>query len=32
MLSPDGGGEPSGELASAISDTFGSLDSFKEEF
>ena len=32
MLSPDGGGEPSGELASAISDTFGSFDSFKEEF
>ncbi|HEU4599716.1 MAG TPA: superoxide dismutase [Solirubrobacterales bacterium] len=32
MLSPDGGGEPSGELAAAISDTFGSLDSFKEEF
>jgi len=32
MLSPDGGGEPSGELASAIDDTFGSLDSFKEEF
>jgi Fe-Mn family superoxide dismutase len=32
MLSPDGGGEPSGDLASAISDTFGSLDSFKEEF
>jgi Fe-Mn family superoxide dismutase len=32
MLSPDGGGEPSGELASAIDDKFGSLDSFKEEF
>ena len=32
MLSPDGGGEPSGELGSAIGDTFGSFDSFKEEF
>jgi Fe-Mn family superoxide dismutase len=32
MLSPDGGGEPSGELGAAIDDKFGSLDSFKEEF
>jgi Fe-Mn family superoxide dismutase len=32
MLSPDGGGEPSGELAEAINRAFGSLDSFKEEF
>jgi superoxide dismutase, Fe-Mn family len=32
MLSPDGGGEPQGELGSAITDTFGSFDSFKEEF
>ena len=32
MLSPDGGGAPSGELATAIDDKFGSLDSFKEEF
>ena len=32
MLSPDGGAAPSGELASAIDDKFGSLDSFKEEF
>ncbi|HEY0318584.1 MAG TPA: superoxide dismutase [Solirubrobacterales bacterium] len=31
MLSPDGGGEPQGELGSAIADTFGSFDSFKEE-
>jgi superoxide dismutase, Fe-Mn family len=31
MLSPDGGGEPQGELGSAITDTFGSFDSFKEE-
>jgi len=32
MMSPDGGGEPSGDLASAIGETFGSFDSFKEEF
>jgi Fe-Mn family superoxide dismutase len=32
MLSPDGGGAPSGELASAIDDKWGSLDSFKDEF
>jgi superoxide dismutase, Fe-Mn family len=32
MLSPNGGGAPSGELASAIDEKFGSLDSFKEEF
>jgi Fe-Mn family superoxide dismutase len=32
MMSPDGGGEPSGDLASAIDSAFGSLDSFKEEF
>jgi Fe-Mn family superoxide dismutase len=32
MLSPDGGGEPGGELASAIEQKFGSFDSFKEEF
>ncbi|MEX2436926.1 MAG: superoxide dismutase [Candidatus Paceibacterota bacterium] len=31
-LSPDGGGEPSGELADAISEAFGSFDKFKEEF
>ncbi|HSC21533.1 MAG TPA: superoxide dismutase [Solirubrobacterales bacterium] len=31
MMSPDGGGEPSGDLAAAIGDTFGSFDSFKEE-
>ena len=31
-MSPDGGGEPSGELATAISSTFGSLDAFKEQF
>ncbi len=32
MLSPDGGGAPSGELASAIDEKFGSFDSFKDEF
>ena len=31
-LSPDGGGEPTGELADAINETFGSFDIFKEEF
>ncbi|WP_236979897.1 superoxide dismutase [Membranihabitans maritimus] len=32
ILSPDGGGSPSGELASAIDDAFGSFDKFKEAF
>jgi Fe-Mn family superoxide dismutase len=32
VLSPNGGGEPAGDLATAISDTFGSFDKFKEEF
>ena len=32
MLSPDGGGEPGGDLSAAIAETFGSLDSFKDEF
>ncbi|MDA1209149.1 MAG: superoxide dismutase [bacterium] len=32
ILSPEGGGEPTGELADAINSTFGSLDAFKEEF
>ena len=31
-MSPDGGGEPSGELANAIHEAFGSFDSFKEQF
>src|SRR5918997_3120521 len=31
-MSPDGGGEPSGALADAINDAFGSFDAFKEEF
>lgn len=32
VMSPDGGGEPSGELAEAINSAFGSFDSFKEAF
>lgn len=32
VLSPNGGGAPSGELADAINSTFGSLDKFKEDF
>ncbi len=32
MLSPDGGGEPQGELGKAIADTFGSFEAFQGEF
>ncbi len=32
MLSPDGGGEPEGELAEAINTKFGSFDDFKAAF
>lgn len=32
VMSPDGGGNPSGELADAINEAFGSFDKFKEEF
>jgi len=32
ILSPEGGGEPSGDLANAITQSFGSFDTFKEEF
>lgn len=32
ILSPNGGGKPGGELASAIDDEFGSYDNFKEKF
>ena len=32
VLSPDGGGNPSGDLASAIDSAFGSFDAFKEKF
>ena len=31
-MSPNGGGEPTGELADAINCAFGSMDSFKEQF
>ncbi|WP_131782076.1 superoxide dismutase [Legionella gresilensis] len=31
-LSPNGGGEPQGELANAITEAFGSFDEFKEKF
>ncbi|MDC0580332.1 superoxide dismutase [Bacteroidia bacterium] len=31
-MSPNGGGLPSGDLANAINETFGSFDSFKEQF
>ena len=30
IMSPDGGGEPEGELADAINDTFGSLDELRK--
>ncbi len=32
VMSPDGGGAPTGELAAAIDSTFGSFDAFKEKF
>lgn len=31
-LSPNGGGEPTGDLAAAIANTFGSFDEFKAKF
>jgi superoxide dismutase, Fe-Mn family len=31
-MSPDGGGEPSGDLADAINEAFGSFDEFKSQF
>jgi superoxide dismutase, Fe-Mn family len=31
-MSPDGGGEPSGDLADAINAAFGSFDEFKSQF
>jgi len=32
IMSPDGGGKPSGKLMDAIESAFGSFDSFKEKF
>ncbi len=32
VMSPDGGGKPEGELATAIDSAFGSFDAFKDEF
>lgn len=32
ILSPNGGGNPSGDLGEAIESTFGSFDAFKEKF
>jgi Fe-Mn family superoxide dismutase len=32
IMSPNGGGKPSGALAEAITSTFGSFDNFKDEF
>ena len=32
VMSPNGGGEPTGELAKAINDAFGSFDAFKDKF
>jgi Fe-Mn family superoxide dismutase len=31
-MAPNSGGQPAGELATAINSTFGSFDSFKEQF
>jgi Fe-Mn family superoxide dismutase len=31
IMSPDGGGEPEGDLSAAIDDAFGGFDSFKDE-
>ena len=32
VMSPNGGGEPTGDLADAINDAYGSFDAFKEAF
>ena len=32
VMSPNGGGQPSGELADAINQAFGSFEAFKDEF
>ncbi len=32
VMSPNGGGEPTGDVAAAINEAYGSYDKFKEEF
>ncbi|MEZ4778027.1 MAG: superoxide dismutase [Flavobacteriaceae bacterium] len=32
VMTPNGGGAPTGDLANAIKDSFGSFDNFKEQF
>ncbi len=32
VMSPDGGGKPTGDLANAITEDFGSFDNFKDQF
>ena len=32
IMSPDGGGNPEGELAAAIDESFGSFENFKDQF
>jgi Fe-Mn family superoxide dismutase len=32
MMAPNAGGEPTGDIAGAITETFGSFDAFKEQF
>ena len=32
VMSPNGGGEPTGEIANAINDSFGSFEAFKDSF
>ncbi len=32
VMGPNGGGKPSGDLADALNSTFGSFDTFKDEF
>lgn len=32
VMTPNGGGEPTGELAAAITETFGSFENFKDAF
>ena len=32
VMSPDGGGEPGGDIGNAISDSFGSFSAFSDEF